>query len=227
VTRLLLSVGICVLISCGCGRKANPSTEAETTVQEQALPMLSIVADEQLKQAQTVAVDALPSFLRIAEGAAVDSNQFSLGSPFPVVWLSLNNLQQLPTKPESLLENAKATELLYPVLKAQKVHAALRLSFVNGKWSIGAFEEDAASVEYIVSLRASLAKANAAANASYIVSVPAMNFDFMATRQGQQLVLRPLDDNAPRGFKTTDVIPANELLQKLKPFAEQHDGLPR
>jgi hypothetical protein len=62
---------------------------------------------------------------------------------------------------------------------------------------------------------------------SFMVRIPAFNLTFLAYRSEGQLMLIAVQTAGSYGIEEGSTAPAEEVLARLQPEAERHDGLPR
>jgi hypothetical protein len=182
-----------------------------------------------IEDTRPVAKAGLGTFRELAMGKKEDGPgaNAELGDPFPEVFIPLDRLKaKNPGGPETLLD-AGVSKVLYPVVAGDVVSGLVEVDRVGDKWEAGAYG-NAALARLLTSARADhMRKSKAKASDYYTVSVPALNQYFVATKEGDRVVLISVIDDAQLGLKAGEAVDAKDVLPKLIEAAMNHDGAPR
>jgi hypothetical protein len=150
----------------------------------------------------------------------------ALAPAVPVYMVRLDHLQQYQTgaDPAPLLQDLHT--VIYPVVVGDEVRSEMVLSKVEGTWIATSFggTDHARVLEKV--RRGVIHTAQVAADATFLVRVPALNVEFVGYQGAQGLLLTPLLDRTAADLKAGQSLPAVTVFERLAPLARQHNGLP-
>lgn len=140
-----------------------------------------------------------------------------LGDPLQVSMVPLDRLQEFTqeTNPDELLVDA--SRVIYPVTVDEEVRCSLEIGPIEGGWQGTTFGSPEL-IRPLAELRAG--------GEDFVVWVPALNMYFIATRDGEQLILTPAFDYPEADLVTGRTQAADEIFAVIQPLAEAHEGLP-
>ncbi len=145
----------------------------------------------------------------------------SLGVPFPIVGLRLEQLLRGQSDPTGLLAGSTSA-ILFPVESQGEVVDAFLMLFIDGQWQ----REGYANVEItarLVEVRARYAaQQHLELSSFYMVSVPGEVAFFAAHGKGRQAVLIPASTDPLIGAVAGEPTPADQQLRRLI-LVVQHD----
>lgn len=154
--------------------------------------------------------------------------QATLGTPLKVMMVRLDELKQLSTtsatNPERLLHDLET--LVYPVQVAGNLQGELVLGKVAGTWSTRSVAGPS-HLRQVERIQAALTQAaGISASAMLLVRIPALNLECIGYRSAKGLQLAPLMNVPSAGLVAGDVLPAQQLFERVLPLALQHNGQP-
>ncbi len=140
-----------------------------------------------------------------------------LAEPLRVSLVPLDQLQKYErgSDPQRLL--IEANRIIYPVTVKDQVRSSISVTKVDDGWQ-GANFGSAVLVKLLTGARK--------AKSDFVVSAPAMNAYFLASRADNRLLLTPILDDPNLGFKAGGTLPAEEAFAVLARAAQGINGLP-
>lgn len=209
-TLILATLGI--LVGCTTTPSGNAPDE----------PIDSLFAEDPDEAAQK-SLDAFRDLVTEDDFAALGFESLEevadaqLGEPLQVSMVPLDRLKEFTqeTDPNELLQDA--SRVIYPVTVRDEVRCSLEIGPIEGGWQGTTF----GSPELIRPLAEQRAGAE-----DFVVWVPALNMYFVATRDGEQLILTPAFDYPEANLVVGRTQSAADVFAAIQPLAEAHEGLP-
>lgn len=163
---------------------------------------------------------------RLGFRTADEAARSDLGAPLSDFIVGLDDLRawQPGKDPMSLL---RATGLVvYPVTVGGTVRSSVTLTRQGNEWKAVSFGAPAQTLA-VAGARDNVVKTGVAAASIFQVRIPAFNLVFIGYVTGGRLMLVPTLDVARYELTRGTPVAANTLFTRLKPLAEQDQGLPR
>lgn len=181
-------------------------------------------------QSQAVANRSLDTFRKLTvakDRPGTGNGTIKLGDPFPLVWIGLNELRQTPTgQPQYALRN-NADQVLYPIQALDEVKSGVTIQKKNENWEDVSYG-NVALTKQLVKMRQIYADEHKTPISNfYVVSIPALNMYFVATKEASGVIFIPVIDDPSIGVKAGVPQKAADLMPKLVDAARKHNGLPR
>jgi hypothetical protein len=163
---------------------------------------------------------------RLGFRTAEEAAQSDLGAPLSDFIVGLDDLRawQPGKDPMSLLHPTGL--VVYPVTVGGAVRSSLTLVKQGNEWKAVSFGAPA-QTQAVAGTRDGVARAGVAAASTFQVRIPAFNLVFIGYLTGGRLALAPALDVARYELTRGIPVAADTLFTRLKPFAEQDQGLPR
>jgi len=184
-----------------------------------------------LTESHAIAEDSVAEYREIAarkEGPGAANMNYSIGQPFPQVFVGLEDLRGAPIgEPDSIIRR-ESSKVLYPI-QADGVRAAVTIAKKDDHWEPISFGNKAL-MRLLVDIRAKYAKENDIELSDfYTVAIPALNLHFVATDKdsGRDATLISVIDDRKLKIVAGKPEKASDLMPRLIEAAKQHDGLPR
>ncbi len=144
----------------------------------------------------------------------------SLGTPFPIVGLTLPQLVAGRANPTGLLSGSTSA-ILFPVVSQGEVVDAFLMLFIHGRWQRAGYA-NLEITQRLVEVRATYAAKNQLpVDSFYMVSVPGEVAFFAAHGTGQHAILIPASTDPLIGAVAGQAAPAGQQLSKLILAAER------
>jgi hypothetical protein len=182
--------------------------------------------EKAVEGSRTAAKEALDTFRELHKGKmdAPGANA-GLGDPFPIVFVRLDRLKNKESGPGALTEGG-ISKVLYPVVAGEKVAGSVEVHRADDKWEAGAFGGGALA-RLLTEARAGHMKAEKKKASDYFtVAIPALNQYFVATKDGDKLLLIPVLDDPTLELKAGQAQDAKDLYPRLMAAAQKHNGDP-
>jgi hypothetical protein len=158
---------------------------------------------------------ALKQALPQAVSAAALSGGKSLGTPFPIIGLGLDDLRVADTDVQLLLKRSTSA-LLFPVESKGAVIGAFLMLLVDGNWHRGGYANTEITRLLVQVRRDYATKERVSLTTFYLVSVPGRAAFFAAHGSGTQAVLIPASSDASIDAVAEVPVQAQRLLQDLR-----------
>jgi len=162
---------------------------------------------------------ALPSAISAAALAAGNT----LGTPFPIIGLGLEDFRVADVDPQTLLEQSTSA-LLYPVESKGVVVGAFLMLLRDGRWHRGGYANTEITRLLVQGRRDYATKEHLSLRTFYLVSVPGRAAFFAAHGPGTQAVLIPASSDPSINATGEVPAPAARLLQDLRVAIQKDDA---
>ena len=218
--RIALLAAVITLISGTCSAQNPAGVDLAAAAQESAAAaQQSLSTLAQLAKGDSAA--------RLGFKSPGDAERTELGAPLSDFIVGLDDLKswQPGSDPMRLLRTTGL--VVYPVKVGGAVQSSVTLKKQDGGWQSVAFGAPAQS-QAVSGVRDSVTqKAGVSGAQTFQVRIPALNLVFVSYVSGGRLMLTPVVDAPPYGITAGVAVAADELFTKLKPVAQQDQGLPR
>jgi hypothetical protein len=158
---------------------------------------------------------ALKQALPQAVSAAALSGGKTIGTPFPIIGLGLDDLRLADTDVQLLLKRSTSA-LLFPIESKGVVIGAFLMLLVEGNWHRGGYANAEITRLLVQGRRDYATKERVSLTTFYLVSVPARAAFFAAHGSGTQAVLIPASSDASIDAVAEVPVQAQRLLQDLR-----------
>jgi len=151
----------------------------------------------------------------------------TLGEPILDYMIRLDELKkyEMDMDPGRLLK--PTNQAIYPVMIGKQTRSSFSLAKIDKSWSVVAYGSPIL-IRTLTKLRSvEAARSKQATGGFFSVRIPAFNLYLLGHSYHSKLMLAPVFDDSKLGLKAGEFEVANTFLQKLKPAAEEHNGLPR
>lgn len=156
-----------------------------------------------------------------------EAKQSKLDDPLVDFMIGLSELQryQEGEDPAKLLVPTGA--IIYPVGVGGANVSSITLKKQGDEWKPASFGSPRTAEAAGTARQNVLSKSQVAPSELFQVRIPALNLAFLGYMADQTLMFTPLHDFPGYGLEAGSTVPAKDVLLRLKPEAERHDGLPR
>lgn len=187
------------------------------------------------QQSASTAKQSLSTLSALARGenatllgfrTTAEAEQAELAAPLSDFIVRLDELRtwQAGKDPMSLLH---ATGLVvYPVMTGGAVRSSVTLQRQGNEWKAVSFGAPA-QTQAVATTRDGVARGGVAAASTFQVRIPAFNLVFVGYLSSARLTLAPVLDVPRFELAKGRAVAADALFTRLKPLAEQDQGLPR
>jgi hypothetical protein len=202
-----------------CGA-LNPAWSADLTRavpdQAQLQAHISLQALAQLTTAQT--------FKSLGFKNPGEAKSTTLGSPFRVTMIRLDQLRGHDGRrpAETLLE--ETGELRYPVYVGNELRTGVAVREAGGQWQVASVGRPELTKALVA---AAGNRGREADKPGFIVTIPALNLYFIGDNSAGKLLLTPATNDSRFGLEAGKPLPAEEVLDRLIPYAKQMETGPR
>ena len=215
------------------GRMKIAQSEAvhDLEVQDKKLPLhRGVDFRAAVVQSQAVANQSLDTFRKLTaakDRPGAGNGTIKLGDPFPLVWIGLNELRQTPAgQPQYALRN-NTDQVLYPIQALDGVKSGVTIQKKGDNWEDVSYG-NVALTKQLVKMRQIYADEHKTPISNfYVVSIPALNMYFIATKEAPGVIFIPVIDDPSIGVKAGVPQKAADVMPKLVDAARKHNGLPR
>jgi hypothetical protein len=157
-----------------------------------ARPGASVALREAIEESRPFAAKALAEFDAADYSAPHDLRaKLSVGKPFPIVALGLDELRAAAGAPTARLLRRETGVVLYPVIAAGKVRDSFLLIKRDASWIRGGYANTAVA-RLLVEQRRQHAKSKQQWSSYYLLSVPALGAFFLAQPSATEAMLIPV-----------------------------------
>lgn len=167
---------------------------------------------------------ALKQALPQSVSAAVLKRGQSLGTPFPIIGLGLEDLRAANGDPQVLLTDVTSA-VLYPIESKGVVIDSFLLLLNNGKWHRGGYANTEITRLLVQARRDYATKEGLLPATFYLVSVPGRAAFFAAHGMGTQAILIPASSDPSISAIAETPAPAPPLLKNLSTVIRRDDVL--
>lgn len=178
---------------------------------------------EAVKASRSAAEKSIDTFRRSQTMSMTSA--LSLGEPFPVAWVGLNELNS--PAPGSVVIPEVTEEVLYPIQMMDSIQGSVTVRRGTEGWRDTA-HGNVTLTKMLVSRRAAYSAMHKKMLSDfYEVAIPALNSYFVAIGKGDDAILIPIIDDPSLEIRAGVAVSAKGLLPILRKAAQEHDGSPR
>jgi hypothetical protein len=158
--------------------------------------------------------------------AAEEASKAELDAPIQDYMVKLDALREFQAGQSPVALLSPTGLLVYPVKVAGEVKSSIELRKDGADWKAASFGAHL-SVKSLHAARQRVMTLKRSADKDPIrVGIPALNLTFIGYYEDGKLMLNPTNDEDAYGVRANTAVPAAELFERLRPFAQQHNGLP-
>ena len=150
-----------------------------------------------------------------------EAQQIQLGTPVPIFMVQLDKLKSYEkgADPVSLLTNTN--RILYSLTVNGEPRSALVLHLVKGNWQMASVGRPNFTKALGSITREVVTRNKTKVESTFQVEIPALNLNFVGQKDPSGLQLTPLLDDPRFEFTAGRTLPAQEVFQRLAPYARE------